>query len=139
MHDSQQPTSYSLLSLKLPPPPCAVHTGIPTTVYKKSLAHKNKWSGANGNPAHHQGRPSAMPTTQTEGQCHQVPRLWDKVKAGCHQALRLPQKMEWRTLEPASAKCHTCHTKSMLDVTKCPVCQTEWVASPGNKSAPEHA
>ena len=27
MHDSQQPTSYSSLSLKLPPPPCAAHTG----------------------------------------------------------------------------------------------------------------
>ena len=40
IHDSQQPTSYSyLLSLKLPPPPCAVHTGSYVGMITKNNLH----------------------------------------------------------------------------------------------------
>ena len=38
--------------------------------------------------------PSATPATQSEGRCHQVPRLPRESEGRCHQAPRLPRESE---------------------------------------------
>jgi len=65
--------------------------------------------------------PSATPATQSEGRCHQVPRLPRKVKVdvakchACHANNRGDNGVNWEPSappEPAQChKCHACHAK----------------------------
>ena len=70
-------------------------------------------TASSGNQARLQGQPSAIsatPATQSEGGCHQVPRLPRKnaTQSGgpCRQVPRLPRKV---TVDVT--KCHACHAK----------------------------
>ena len=76
-------------------------------------------TAANGNQARHQGQPSAIsatPAMQSDGRCHQVPRLPRKEPsappepAQCHK--RHTCHAKWRSM---FAKCHACHANSRGD------------------------
>ena len=79
----------------------------------------------NRNQAHHQSQPnaiSATPATQSDGGCHQVPRLPRKVKvhvAKCHACHTNSRGAHGAKQEPSAppepAQCHKCHA-----------CRTKW-------------
>ena len=95
IHDSQQPTSYSLLSLKLPPSPCAVHTGMILSHLTFSWRFACCGSGGSG---------GITEGTWTGGVCHLLHRLvqvvnWPSgmLKSGvsCGKALGFLWKMTY--------------------------------------------
>ena len=61
--------------------------------------------------------PSATPATQSEGRCHQVPRLPRKVKVdvtkrhACHAKCRGAHQTQAPPQPAQCHKCHACHTK----------------------------
>ena len=83
-----------------------------------------RWRWRQTGTKRHQSQPSAMsatPATQSEGQCHQVPRLPRKVKVGvtkCHDFHAKSRRDHGAKREPSAPpepgqchKCHACHAK----------------------------
>ena len=97
-------------------------------------------TASSGNQARHQSQPSAisaMPATQSDGRCHQVPRLPRRMHVhvaechACHAKSRGVHGVIWEpSAPPVPAQCMPSvprlPSKMTVDVTKCHACHTKW-------------